>query len=100
MTNFFNTIKDIQKLKDQFADIKNSFSEVEETGISGGGLVKVRLSGNLTLLSVKIDPSLVETKDVKMIEDLIVSAHANGTEKIQEAMREKIIPFSEHLKDF
>lgn len=99
MINFFNTLKDMQKLKDKFAGMGSSFFEIQEVGSSGGGLVKVKLSGNMTLVSVEIDPSLLETKDVRMLQDLIVAAHASAIEKIYEEMRERIGPLSEQMKD-
>ena len=100
MTNFFNTLKDMEKIKEKFAEVKDSFILVQEVGTSGGGLVKVTLDGRMTLISVEIDPSLLETKDVQMLQDLIVAAHVNATEKIDEAMREQLGPISEQLKGF
>jgi len=98
MTNFFNTLKDMDKIREKFAEVKDSFSSVQEVGFSGGGLVKVKLSGNMALISVEIDPSLLEAKDVQMLQDLIVAAHANATEKIDEVMRERLGPLSEQIK--
>ena len=98
MTNFFNTLKDMDKIREKFAEVKDSFSSVQEVGFSGGGLVKVKLSGNMALISVEIDTSLLEAKDVQMLQDLIVAAHANATEKIDEVMRERLGPLSEQIK--
>ena len=88
MTNFFNTLKDMDKIREKFAEVKDSFSSVQEVGFSG----------NMALISVEIDPSLLETKDVQMLQDLIVAAHANATEKIDEVMRERLGPLSEQIK--
>jgi DNA-binding YbaB/EbfC family protein len=56
----------------------------EVEGSAGGGMVKVVLNGANQLVSIKIDPEVVDPKDVEMLEDLIVAAHSNAMEKIKE----------------
>jgi hypothetical protein len=59
-------------------------------GESGGGLVKVTLTAKGELKSVRIDPSLLKADEKEILEDLIVSAHAQARAKADEAMAEKM----------
>ena len=38
---------------------------------------------------IKLDPICVDNRDVKMLEDLIVAAHKNACDNVQEAIKEK-----------
>ncbi|MBN2618177.1 MAG: YbaB/EbfC family nucleoid-associated protein [Spirochaetales bacterium] len=87
--DFMGNIKDMQnKMKDVQSKLKNITSE----GISGGGLVKVQMNGDLNVLSVKIDPIAVDPRDIEMLQDLIIaamnSAQSNIKEKIEKEMLE------------
>ena len=59
---------------------QSAAAEVVE-GTSGGGTVKVTVSGAMQLLSLKIDPSVVDPEDVEMLEDLVLAAFRDGLEK-------------------
>jgi hypothetical protein len=59
---------------------ESAASEVVE-GTSGGGAVKVSVSGGMEFLSLKIDPSVVDPADVEMLEDLVLAAIRDGLEK-------------------
>lgn len=53
-------------------------------GNAGGNMVVVRMSGRQELLSVKIDPSIVNAEEVDMLEDLITVAFRDALSKSQE----------------
>ena len=55
-------------------------SQVVE-GSAGGGAVKVRVTGGLEVLSVVIDPSVVDPDDVEMLQDLVLAAVRDGLER-------------------
>jgi len=63
----------------QHAQEEAAAEEVE--GSSGGGAVKVRVTGALEFLDVEIDPSVVDPSDVEMLEDLVLAAVRDGLEK-------------------
>ncbi len=56
---------------------------------SGGGLVTVELSGHKELLSVRIDPSAVDPKDVETLQDLILAAFHEASRQVDEAVQKK-----------
>ena len=48
-------------------------------------MVKVVVNGKNELISIKINPEVVDPQDVEMLEDLIVAAHQSALEKVKEA---------------
>lgn len=95
--NLFESFKNIGQLQNQLKDAKEKFKNVKVTGISGAGLVKVTLDGTFTLLSIELDPIAVDNRDVGMLQDLIVSAHYDAMQKLQEKMQEELGPFARGL---
>ena len=56
---------------------------------SGGGMVKVEMSGTKDVLSVKIDPVCVVKEDVETLEDLILAAMREASRRVDEAVQKK-----------
>jgi DNA-binding YbaB/EbfC family protein len=67
-------LQQAQKLQKQMDDMQKQLDSIEVEGASGGGMVKVVVTGKGDLKRVKIDPSLVDPAEVEMLEDLIVAA--------------------------
>jgi DNA-binding YbaB/EbfC family protein len=59
-------------------------------GRSGGGLVTVTMSGKGELKGLKIDPSLYKDDSVEILEDLIVTAHADAKQKVEAEVQSKM----------
>lgn len=53
-------------------------------GQSGGGMVKVAMNGVGEVTALKIEPSVVDPKDVAMLEDLVRAAVNDATSRIEE----------------
>lgn len=82
--NISKLLKQAQKVQSQMMKAQEDLQKKEVEGSAGGGMVKVVLNGANQLVSIKIDPEVVDPKDVEMLEDLIVAAHSNAMEKIKE----------------
>ena len=52
-------------------------------GTSGGGAVKIEVTGGLNVESLKIDPEVVDSDDVEMLEDLVTAALNEALQKVQ-----------------
>ena len=79
---------DIGSLFSQLGDMQRNLREAQEEaaateveGSAGGGAVKVKVSGGLEFLEVKIDPSVVDPADVEMLEDLVLAAIRDGMDQ-------------------
>jgi nucleoid-associated protein EbfC len=92
---FGDMVKQAQKLQKQMLELQEELSKKTVEGSSGGGMVKVIANGRQEILSVKIDPEVVDPQDIELLEDLIVAAIANARENSQtmmEAEMGKIMP--------
>jgi DNA-binding YbaB/EbfC family protein len=56
---------------------------------SGGGMVKVGMSGHKEVLSVFIDPAAVDPKDVETLQDLVLAACREAARQVDEAVQKK-----------
>lgn len=63
-----------QQMAEQLSAQQAAAQQTEVEGHSGGGAVKVRMTGGGQFLSVGIDPSVVDPDDVEMLEDLVLAA--------------------------
>ncbi len=65
---------------------------------SGGGVVKVSITGQQKLLSIKISPEVVNPEDVQMLEDLVLTAVNEAIAKVQEAAAKQLGALTGGLK--
>lgn len=82
--NIQKMMKQAQDMQRKIAEMQTKLEASEIEGTSGGGAVKVRLSGKNNLLGVSIDPTLLKAEEKEMVEDLLVAAHADARKKIDE----------------
>jgi DNA-binding YbaB/EbfC family protein len=69
--------------------MQEELGNVEVEGISGGGLVAVRMTAKMEVKGVQIDPSLMKADDARILEGLLVTAHNDARRKAEAAMQEK-----------
>lgn len=83
----------IQKMMQQAQAMQNRVkAELEALrveGSSGGGLVRIEMSGEKEIVSVKIDPSAVDPQDVETLQDLILAALRDAGRQADEAVQKK-----------
>ena len=92
---FGDMVKQAQRLQKQMAELQEDLSKKTVEGSAGGGMVKVIANGRQEILSIKIDPEVVDPEDIELLEDLIVAAIANARENSQammEAEMGKLMP--------
>jgi DNA-binding YbaB/EbfC family protein len=63
-----------QQMQQEMLRIKDELAATLVEGSAGGGVVSATVTGEQELVSVKIDPSVVDADDVDMLQDLIVAA--------------------------
>ncbi len=57
---------------------------------SGGGMVNVAMNGKQEVLSIRIDPEVVNKEDIEMLQDLLAAAVNEAIRKSQEMMAEEM----------
>ncbi len=73
----------LKKMQKQMMEAQEKLEATVFTGTAGGGMVSVEVKGNHEVVSVKIDPDALESKeDIEMIEDSIVAALNDASKKI------------------
>jgi nucleoid-associated protein EbfC len=90
MKNFGQMMKQAQELQGRMAEMQSEMERTRIEGRSGGGMVVVTLTGKGDMAGVKIDPSLFKPEESEILEDLIVAAHNDAKNKVEEAMKEKM----------
>lgn len=80
-------LKQAQKLQ---SELMEQLRAMRVEGSAGGGMVKLEMDGEHNVHSVKIEPQVLEEKDVTMLEDLIMAAFNDAHKKIQEKTQESL----------
>ena len=75
-----NMMKRIQQMQEDMARVQQECEDAEYSASAGGGAIDVTVNGKHQVVSVKIQPDVVDPEDVEMLEDLLVAA-------VNEAMR-------------
>ena len=70
--------------------MQEELGQVEVEGVSGGGVVTVRMSAKMEVKAIKIDPSLLKADECEILEDLLVTALGDARRKAEAAMQEKM----------
>lgn len=82
-------MKQAQKMQEEMQKAQAEIAEMEVTGQSGGGLVKVTVNGRHECKRVTIDESLLED-DKDMLEDLVAAAINDAAVRVDETTKERM----------
>lgn len=83
-SGFSKMKKQAKLLEKQFAEAQEQMKNTQVEGEAGGGLVKLTLNGEKKLLSISINPECVDKDDIEGLQDLIVAAFENASQKLDE----------------
>ena len=83
-------LRQAQKMQEDMARTQAELEEKEYDISAGGGVVNVKINGKKELLSVKIDPEVVDPDDVETLEDLIVAAVNEAIKKVEAVSGEEM----------
>ena len=85
MKDLAKIMQQAQQMQGKMQEVQAKIESTEADGVSGAGLVTVRLRGKGELVSLSIDPSLMGDEP-EILEDLIKAAHADARRRLDEAM--------------
>lgn len=86
LANMGNILKQAQAMQAQMAKVQEQASAKTVTGTAGGGSVSVTANGAMQLLAIVIDPEVVKSGDVEMVQDLVMAASNDALQKAREMM--------------
>jgi DNA-binding YbaB/EbfC family protein len=77
-------IKQAQKIQQQMMKMQEELAERTVEASAGGGMVKVVADGKQRVVSIDIEPEVVDPEDVDMLQDLVLAAVNDALKKSQE----------------
>jgi nucleoid-associated protein EbfC len=90
MPDLNELMKQAQKLQGDVAKAQEELAKLECDGAAGGGMVVATINGQMEVVRIKIDKSVVDPNDVGMLEDLVTAALNAAGAKMRELSKEKM----------
>lgn len=76
--------------KQQYEQLQRKMQDTVVEGTAGGGSVTVKMNGQKRVIGITIDPEVVKSGDVEMLQDLVTAAVNGAAQKIDEAMQSSV----------
>lgn len=83
-------VKQLQQMQNKMMKAQEDLANETVTSTAGGGAVTIVMNGHHEVRSVKIDPDAVDTSDMEMLEDMVLTAFNDALEKAQAMAQEKM----------
>jgi DNA-binding YbaB/EbfC family protein len=96
--NMSNIMKQAQAMQEQMAKVQEQAAAKTVSGTAGGGIVTVTANGAMQIVSVTLDPEVVKSGDVEMLQDLVVAASNDALRRAHEMMAEEMKSVTGGLK--
>lgn len=91
-------MRQAQQLQAALVKAEQELESATVDASAGGGAVKVVVTGKGVVKSVKIDPQVVDPKDVAMLEELVLAAVNEGQQKAQEMAQKRMSALTGGMK--
>jgi DNA-binding YbaB/EbfC family protein len=85
-----NILKQAQEMHGKISQLQEEMANKTVEASAGGGMVTIVMNGKQQVLSIRIDPEVVNREDVDMLQDLIGAAVNEAIRKSQEIMTEEM----------
>ncbi len=86
----FNLQEMLAQARQQAEKLQEKMQQTVVEASSGGGSVTVRMDGQKHVLSVVIEPDVVKSGDIEMLQDLVVAAVNAAAQKVEDAMKSSL----------
>jgi DNA-binding YbaB/EbfC family protein len=88
--NYGKMMKQVQEMQKQMVKAQEELANMEVEASAGGGMVTVKVSGDLKINSIKIDPGAIDPDDAEMLEDMVLAAANEALRSAQELASNKM----------
>ena len=88
--NMQSMLKQAQKMQEDMANLQAELEEREYDVSAGGGVVNVKINGKKEIISVKIEPEVVDPDDIETLEDLITAAVNEAIKKVESVSQDEM----------
>ena len=90
MNNMSQIMKQAKAMQEKMAEMQKKIEETEIEGSSGGGAVKIVMNGKHEVKNLFLDPSIVNSDEKEVLEDLIIAALNDVNKKIAEHTNDQL----------
>jgi nucleoid-associated protein EbfC len=77
-------MKQVQQMQAEMGEAQEKLKDEVVDASAGGGMVKVKMSGDLRLLEVAIDPEAADPEEVEILQDMVLAAVNEALRSAQE----------------
>ncbi|HKF80149.1 MAG TPA: YbaB/EbfC family nucleoid-associated protein [Thermoleophilaceae bacterium] len=88
--NLNQMMKQVQQMQAEMAKAQEQLKSAVVEASAGGGMVTVKMSGELELLELRIDPEAVDPEDVELLQDMVLAAVNEAIRSAQELAASKM----------
>ena len=88
--NLNQMMRQVQQMQAEMAKAQEELKSATVEASAGGGMVTVKMSGELELLELKIDPQAVDPEDVDLLQDMVQAAVNEAIRSAQELAASKM----------
>lgn len=86
----FNLQDMLAQARQQAEKLQEKMQQITVEASSGGGSVTVKMNGQKQVLSVAIEPEVVKSGDIEMLQDLVMAAVNAASQKVDDAMKSSL----------
>jgi hypothetical protein len=88
--NIQQLMKQAQKMQEQMLAAQESLKDEVVEASAGGGMVTVKVTGDLSIKEIVIDPQAVDPEDVELLQDMVLAAVNEGLRSAQSLAESKM----------
>lgn len=89
-SNMNSMIKQAQKMQEEMGKVQQELEEKVYDVTSGGGAVKVTITGKREIKAIELKPEVVDPDDIEMLQDMIVAAVNEAIRKVNDVSEEEM----------
>ena len=95
--NINKMLKQVQQMQVDMAKAQEQLKNEVVEASAGGGMVTVKVSGDLEVKEIRIDPEAVDPEDVELLQDMVLAATNEALRAAQELASQKLGPLTGRL---
>ncbi len=88
--NMGQMMKQVQKMQKQIQQLQEELEERTVEATAGGGVVRVVVNGRQEVVSVELEPEVVDPDDVEMLQDLVIAATNEALRNAQDMVNKEM----------
>jgi DNA-binding YbaB/EbfC family protein len=83
-------MKQVQQMQSEMMEAQEKLKDEVVDASSGGGMVKVKMSGDLRLLDITIDPEAIDPEEADLLQEMVLAAINEAIRSAQELATSKL----------